>query len=153
MREPPPAVSQVSTLFDRSASVCFRAPRRQPIRNGTTHRRWFARERLTPQWADPPLLYVRWLLGVGVAAVAGAAGFLFMLLGTVTTSGCFFGCTDPNYLVGIPALIGAGTLAAAFLGALWWGFADRDWRRVGPILAWTAAAATLILIMTSMTIR
>ena len=111
--------------------------------------RWYHRERLSPAWAEPPRLYLRWLLGLGVGLVAGGAGFVLMLLGMVTTSGCFFSCSEPNYLVGIPSLIGAGVLSAVFLGALWWGFADRAWQRAGPTLAWTAVAATFILIVVS----
>lgn len=112
--------------------------------------RWYHRDRLTPGWNEPPRLYLRWLLGVGMAAIAGGAGFVLMLLGAVTTSGCFFSCSEPNYLVGIPSLIGAGALSSVLLGSLWWGFADRAWHRVGPTLAWTAVAATLILIVVSL---
>lgn len=113
------------------------------------HTRWFHRDHFTPGWAEPPRLFLRWILGILIAGAAGAAGSFLMLVGAITTSGCFFSCSEPNYVVGIPALIGAGASTAILLGALWWAFADRGWRRAIPTLVWTGVLATVVLFLLS----
>lgn len=63
---------------------------------------------------------VRFLAAAIVAVGIGYGAFIILVIGAITATGCFFECSEPNLLLGVPLLVGAVT-AAASVTALGWG--------------------------------
>lgn len=88
---------------------------------------------------------VRIVVGLAVAAVGAGVGFVLLFIGVVEATGCFFECRDPNYLVGVPALLGSSASFSVGVGALVWGFGGGSVRSVAKLVALLAAAGCVLM--------
>lgn len=90
-----------------------------------------------------------------VAGFVGAVGFGFgafvlLFMGIVTATGCFFECSEPDLLVGIPLLAGAVAAAAAAVTSLVWGSVGGSARWLGRVFLGSAVAGMFILVIGSL---
>lgn len=109
------------------------------------------RDRWSPSLADWPRRWIRIVLGLIAAYVGGHAAFIVLFIGSVVTTGCFFECSGPNPLAGVPILVLSAALLTLTLGALWWAFVDRYWKvalRTLAIIGATVAVGLVIWIAT-----
>lgn len=108
---------------------------------------FFDRDRLSPSLAEMSQVLLRIAIGVAAAAQAAYLALVSLLLGTKFTTGCLFGCSEPNLLIGIPLLIGTAAAVALGLGALWWAFVDRYWRTVFKTLGVAGSVGAVLLVI------
>lgn len=87
---------------------------------------------------------VRVVAGIAVAAVSAFAAFLLLFIGITNTTGCFFECTDPNLLIGIPSLLGAVAVASLGVTSFVWGFGVNNRRTLLYVFGLTGAGIVLL---------
>lgn len=93
---------------------------------------------------------LRFAAGLAGAVGLGFGAFALLFMGIVTATGCFFQCSDPNLLVGIPLLAGAVTAAAAAVTSLVWGMVGGSLRWLGKVFAVSAVTGLFILVIGSL---
>jgi len=78
-----------------------------------------------------------------VALGLGFVAFVLLFLGVTTATGCFFECTDPNLIAGVPLLIGAVAAGSAAVTSVVWGVVGG---RIRPLWPYFAGSATLMVL-------
>lgn len=100
-------------------------------------------ERLSPTTRTA----LRVAAGIAIALAAGFATLILYFVGSVTATGCFIECNEPNVVGGSLLMAGAVLSAAVTVSAVVWGAIG--WNR--PVLvrvaATVAALATLLLLV------
>lgn len=93
---------------------------------------------------------LRFAAGFAGAVGLGFGAFVLLFVGIVTATGCFFECSDPNLLAGIPLLAGAVAAAAAAVTSLVWGMVGGSARWLGRIFLGSAVVGMFVLMIGSL---
>lgn len=86
----------------------------------------------------------RALISVATVIVFGFVGFILLFVGVVETTGCFLSCSEPNLLVGLPALAGAATSGSVGITSIVWAATGRPARTLGGPFAIVAAVLFVV---------
>lgn len=81
-----------------------------------------------------------------VALGLGFVAFVLLFLGVTTATGCFFECTDPNLIAGVPMLLGAVAAGSAAVTSVAWGVVGGRISRLWPIFAGSATLMVLWMV-------
>lgn len=80
--------------------------------------------------------------GIALATAGGLGTFILAFLGTVTATGCFIECNQPNVVGGSLLLAGAVMSASASVTAVVWGAIGWQRRVLGRVAGAVAALAS-----------
>lgn len=72
--------------------------------------------------------WLRVVLGIAAAVIAGFAAFVALAIGAIVTTGCLMGCTTPDPVAGAPILALSAALFSLSLVGAWWAFVNKHWR-------------------------